>query len=155
MRVAAAVDIGATRTKLGIVADDGRVVRSGAITTTAKGDPLPLVDGIAASLREAYPRLDVRRFVADGTRGLGGLELVARGAHVADVMRRHLPEDFATAADVVVRSLGPELERTEGFGMAPFRYLPHVVYVAPDGPRGGCDARAHGLQSGWNCRHRA
>jgi len=88
-----------------------------------------LIRSIAESLQDAYPRLDVRRFVADGTRGLDALELVARGGHVADVMRRHLPEDFKTAADIVTRSLGPELDRTEGFGMAVFRYLPHVVFV--------------------------
>lgn len=88
-----------------------------------------LVRSLAESLHEAYPRLDVRRFVADATRGLDALELVARGGRVADVMRRHLPEDFKTAADILTRSLGPELDRTEGFGMAVFRYLPHVIYV--------------------------
>lgn len=92
-----------------------------------------VVRGIAASLHEAYPRLDVRRFVADGTRGLGELELMARGAHLAEVMRRHLPEDFATAADVIERSLGPEQAGTEGAGMAPFRFLPHVVFVGAYG----------------------
>ena len=88
-----------------------------------------VVRGIATSLHGVFPRLDVRRFVADGTRGLGALELLARGAHLAEVMRRHLPADFATAADVIERSLGPEADATEGSGMAPFRYLPHVVYV--------------------------
>lgn len=92
-----------------------------------------LVRDIAESLRGAYPRLDVRRFVADATRGLDALELVARGGHVADVMHRHLPQDFKTAADILERSLGPELDRTEGFGMAPFRYLPHVIFVGRHG----------------------
>lgn len=92
-----------------------------------------LIRDIAESLHGAYPRLDVRRFVTDATRGLEALELVARGGHVADVMYRHLPQDFKTAADILERSLGPELDRTEGFGMAPFRYLPHVVFVGRHG----------------------
>lgn len=51
MRLAGAVDIGGTRTKIGIVADDGSVVRNDAIGTSAAGDPEPLVASIAATLR--------------------------------------------------------------------------------------------------------
>jgi 3-methyladenine DNA glycosylase AlkC len=96
-----------------------------------------LIREIGESLRAAYPRLDLRRFVADAMRGLDGLELIARGEHVAQAMRRHLPEDFKTAADILERSLGPELDATEGWGMAPFRYLPHVAYVARHGVAAG------------------
>ncbi|HUQ01931.1 MAG TPA: DNA alkylation repair protein [Kofleriaceae bacterium] len=92
---------------------------------------------IAGSLHAAYPRLDVRRFVADAMRGLEQLELIARGEHLAEVMRRHLPQDFKTAADVLERSLGPHLDATEGWGMAPFRYLPHVAYVRRYGVAAG------------------
>ena len=51
MRLAGAVDIGGTRTKIGIVAEDGSVVRSGAIGTSVAGEPDPLVDEIVATLR--------------------------------------------------------------------------------------------------------
>ncbi|HEX6057960.1 MAG TPA: ROK family protein [Gemmatimonadaceae bacterium] len=51
MRVAASVDIGATRTKLALVAEDGRVLDSATITTSARGEPRPLVDGIATAMR--------------------------------------------------------------------------------------------------------
>lgn len=34
---------------------------------------------------------------------------------------------------MLLASLGPELERTDKFGMEPFRYLPHVFYVAKHG----------------------
>lgn len=57
MRFAAAIDIGGTRTKLGIVAEDGNIVSRAAISTSAGGDPVPLVDGIARSLR---PMLDAQ-----------------------------------------------------------------------------------------------
>jgi glucokinase len=50
MRLAGAVDIGGTRTKIGIVAEDGSVVRSDAIGTSAGGDPEPLIASIAAML---------------------------------------------------------------------------------------------------------
>jgi 3-methyladenine DNA glycosylase AlkC len=61
--------------------------------------------------------------------GLDGLELTARGWHIADVMHDHLPRPFAAAAEVLIASLGPELVGTEAFGLAPFRYLPHVCFV--------------------------
>jgi glucokinase len=51
MRLAGAVDIGGTRTKIGIVAEDGSVVASDAVATSDGGDPGPLVGAIAATLR--------------------------------------------------------------------------------------------------------
>src|SRR5262245_24710580 len=44
-------------------------------------------------------------------------------------MRAHLPRAFPAAAEILVASLGPELDGTEGFGLSPFRYLPHVLFV--------------------------
>jgi 3-methyladenine DNA glycosylase AlkC len=92
-----------------------------------------VVQSIAADLRRVSPAFDHEGFVRDATSGLAGLELTPRGWHVAEALRRHLPEDFPDAADVLVASLGPELDGTEGFGMGPFRYMPHVFYVAKYG----------------------
>jgi 3-methyladenine DNA glycosylase AlkC len=92
-----------------------------------------VVRSIARDLRSAYARLDERAFVAACMKDLAALELTARGGRVADVMREHLPPDFGQASDIIVRSLGPELDRTEGFGLAPLRYMPHVFFVARHG----------------------
>lgn len=95
-----------------------------------------VIRAIADSLHAVYPALEPRAFVAECLDGLDDLELMARGGHIAEVMRRHLPQDFAAAADVIVRSLPAPPERaepTEGSSMTPFRYLPHVVYVARHG----------------------
>jgi glucokinase len=51
MRIAGAVDIGGTRTKIGIVTDDGRIVRRTTIQTSNGGEPRPLVEGIASALQ--------------------------------------------------------------------------------------------------------
>ena len=51
MRIAGAIDIGGTRTKIGIVAEDGSILSRTSISTGAGGDPLPLVDGIARTLQ--------------------------------------------------------------------------------------------------------
>jgi 3-methyladenine DNA glycosylase AlkC len=89
-----------------------------------------LIASLADALSRVHPPLSKRRFVADGLLGLDALELTARGNHIAEVMRRHLPEDYAVALRLLLASLGAELEHAEGFGMAPFRYLPHVCFVA-------------------------
>jgi 3-methyladenine DNA glycosylase AlkC len=89
-----------------------------------------LIQSIAADLARVHSPLDHRRFVSDALHGLDELELLARGAHIAAVMRRHLPDDFPSAARLLVASLGSELAGSTDFGMAPFRYLPHVCFVA-------------------------
>jgi 3-methyladenine DNA glycosylase AlkC len=89
----------------------------------------PLVRSIAAELRRAHPPLRERPFVETCMAGLDGLELTARAWHIAEVMHDHLPRPFAAAAEIIVASLGPELAGTDGFGLAPFRYLPHVLFV--------------------------
>lgn len=51
MRTAAAIDIGGTHTKLGIVDEAGVILARGKVETPLNGDPAPLVDAIAEGLR--------------------------------------------------------------------------------------------------------
>ena len=88
-----------------------------------------LVRAIADELSRVYSPLRKRPFVAACMNGLADLELTERAWHVAEVMHDHLPRPFCKAAEILIASLGPELEATESFGMAPFRYLPHVFFV--------------------------
>jgi 3-methyladenine DNA glycosylase AlkC len=92
-----------------------------------------VVRSIARDLYGAQRRLNEAAFIADCLSGLTELELTARGWHVAEAMHRHLPQPFSKAAKVIVGSLGAELTRTDEFGLAPLRYLPHVFYVAKYG----------------------
>jgi 3-methyladenine DNA glycosylase AlkC len=89
-----------------------------------------VVRSLARDLRAAHPRFDERAFVRSALLGLHELELTARASKLAGVMRDHLPRDFEAAARVLLASLGPPNERTEDFGMALFRYLPHTIFVA-------------------------
>lgn len=88
---------------------------------------------IAGMISNVWPEFNASAFVADALRGYEPLELKQRAAHIAQVMHQHLPTSFTKAADVLLASLGPKLEGTEGFGMAPFLYMPHVIYVAEHG----------------------
>jgi 3-methyladenine DNA glycosylase AlkC len=90
-----------------------------------------LIASIAAEIGRAYPALNQERFVADGLDGLEALELLARGEHLAQVLHRHLPADYEQAARLLVDSLPAEPASSERMpAMAPFRYLPHVCFVA-------------------------
>ncbi len=77
MRLAGAVDIGGTNTKIGIVSEDGRIVRRSTIPTKSGTEPVHLVDAIAIELR---PMLDA---VADERN-----QVVAIGIAVAGFLDR-------------------------------------------------------------------
>jgi 3-methyladenine DNA glycosylase AlkC len=88
-----------------------------------------VVRSIARDLHGAYPAFRKRAFTDQCMAGLGDLELLARGWHIAEVMHQHLPNPFAAAAEILIASLGPEHVDGNSFGMAPFRFLPHVLFV--------------------------
>lgn len=94
-----------------------------------------LVRRLAADLARVHPAFPTRQFVKDATAGLGALELLDRGRHIARALANHLPADYPEAVGVLVRSLGLEHSTDEliGAGMAPFFYLPHTLFVAERG----------------------
>jgi 3-methyladenine DNA glycosylase AlkC len=92
-----------------------------------------VVRRIAAMLRTAWPAFPESRFVAEATEGLDAHELMERARHLMRALHRALPTDFERAADILSRSLGPELERSENLGLTVFLYLPHTMYVAEHG----------------------
>ncbi len=76
-------------------------------------------------------------FVEAATDGLEALELMDRARHIARALRRQLPDDDEAALEALIGTFGPPHASDEllGVGMAPFRYLPHVVLIAELGPR--------------------
>lgn len=105
------------------------------------GEPLKtffspaLVRRLAGDLTRVEPTFPSRAFIKDATAGLSELELIDRGKHIASALGKHLPSAYPEALDVLLRSLGPEhaTEELVGMGMAPFFYLPHVLFVAERG----------------------
>ena len=92
-----------------------------------------VIRDIAWDVRRAHAAFPDRTFVAAALDGLAPLSLTERAAHIAAAMRRFLPEDFAKTAAILQRSLGPRHASSETFGMHPFKYLPHTIYVATHG----------------------
>src|SRR5262245_9076786 len=94
-----------------------------------------LVRRLAAAIANVHPAFPADSFVTRACAGLGKLELLDRAHHISAALAAHLPPDFPTAIDAILRSLGPELDTDEllGVGMAPFFYLPHLMFVANHG----------------------
>lgn len=90
--------------------------------------PRKLADMLAA----VVPGFDADAFVADALFGLGELSLMARGQHLAEVMRRHLPVDDAQAFVCVGRAIEQPVDLGEG-SLASFLYLPYTCWVATYG----------------------
>lgn len=93
----------------------------------------PVVHRIAAALAAVHPSFAAEAFVADALHGFEALELMPRARQIAAAMGRHLPEDFAAAADILEASLGPPSAHPMNQGMAPFQHLPHSLMVAERG----------------------
>ncbi|MFO0551887.1 MAG: DNA alkylation repair protein [Polyangiaceae bacterium] len=94
-----------------------------------------LVRRLAADLERVEPSFPARAFVRRASAGLDELELMDRGKQIARALAEHLPADYPSAIDVLLRSLGAEHATDElvGAGMAPFYYLPHTLFVAERG----------------------
>jgi len=71
MRLAAAIDIGGTRTKLGIIGEDGAIAVRATIQTSPKGEPQPLLNDIAAALQ---PMLETHQVLGVGVSVAGFLD---------------------------------------------------------------------------------
>ena len=92
-----------------------------------------MIRSIAADLKRAHPALDLKRFVRECLAGIEEMELTQRGAHVAEVMRQHLPPAYEDAVEIIIASLGAEHSGSESFGFEPFRYMPHATFIARHG----------------------
>jgi 3-methyladenine DNA glycosylase AlkC len=96
------------------------------------GFNIDTVRQLARELHGAHGALDVESFVRRASR-FGDRGLTERARLVCEVMRDTLPREVPAALDVIVRSFGPPLDRTEDFGFNVFRYLPHAYFIADHG----------------------
>ena len=85
---------------------------------------------LASRLTEAWPDFSADRFLDDALQGYDELGLMDRGRHIARALRKHLPDAYPRALQILLRSVGDRPARSEGDGgMASFLYLPHVQFV--------------------------
>ncbi|PCI38732.1 MAG: DNA alkylation repair protein [Elusimicrobia bacterium] len=88
---------------------------------------------IAKSISRVHPKFPSKTFLKDALNGYEALELIPRSRHIACALGTHLPSEYPKAIKILIDSIGPTLDLTENVGMAPFFYMPHVLYVSEYG----------------------
>jgi 3-methyladenine DNA glycosylase AlkC len=91
---------------------------------------MEIAQGIGAEILRVHPGFDTRSFCREVKQGYEPLNLMARGRHIAQALRRHLPDDYPKALRILLASLGP---RPTGGSMAVFFYMPHTQFVSEFG----------------------
>jgi 3-methyladenine DNA glycosylase AlkC len=101
-----------------------------------KGSPLKLVLDRAAiqQLGDNLHFIDASfgkdAFVEDAMQDLEPLSITQRSMHISKSLRKHLPQTYSKALEILILSLTPPLEKTEDNGLAPMFYMPHCSYIA-------------------------
>jgi len=88
---------------------------------------------IAAMIRAVHADFPQEEFLRDALAGYGPLSLTARGQQIAAALRRHLPQDYPRAIDILLRSAGQSHQHRASGGMAAFLYMPHMYFIAQYG----------------------
>jgi 3-methyladenine DNA glycosylase AlkC len=84
-----------------------------------------LVRLIGESFADVHSGFDRKTFQRRALDGLETLELAQRARHIGLAIAEQLPRPFAKACPILLASLGPELTKTAGNGLATFFYQPH------------------------------
>lgn len=92
-----------------------------------------VAERLADMIGAVEPGFDRSRFLSVALQDYEALELTARARRLSEALAAVLPEDRESAIEILVRSLGPELEEPELTGMDSFLYLPLVFFVADHG----------------------
>lgn len=88
---------------------------------------------IAGMISRVYPAFKQAAFIKKALDSYEPLDLMPRGWKIARTLRNYLPPDYPEAIEILLESLGPKLQKTEGNGMDTFLYLPHTCFVAEYG----------------------
>ncbi len=91
------------------------------------------IECLAHNITLVHPKFESKSFQRAALEGLKPLAILQRGHHLARALRAHLPERYADAVEILVRSLTPTLTDTDELGLGGFFYLPHVSFVATYG----------------------
>jgi 3-methyladenine DNA glycosylase AlkC len=78
---------------------------------------------------KAYPTFDVDDYADEVAQGVQGLELKARLKVMMEALRGRLPQAYPTAIEILVASLGPELDIKEGIFKQGWFWGPVVLFV--------------------------
>lgn len=104
-----------------------------------KGVPLKLVldrdavEQLGTNLNivdSSFPKED---FITAAMNELEPLTLTERSKHIADAMRKFLPQNYSEGIEIILKSLTSPLDKTEDNGLTGLFYMPHCDYIAKYG----------------------
>lgn len=87
---------------------------------------------LAKTILAVHPGFPAQAFLRDALAGYGALSLTGRGFHLAAALRKHLPQDYPQAVEILLASV-PQAHGHRGGAMASFFYMPHLFFVARHG----------------------
>lgn len=99
--------------------------------TAQYGPDVP--QAIARMAAAVHPKFPLDAFVRDVLTGYDALGLMPRGKHIAHALKRHLPQDYGEALDILLASASQPHGRSPDLSLASFLYLPHTMFVAEFG----------------------
>ncbi len=91
------------------------------------------INQLGENILSVHKQFDKEAFIKDGMINISELSLTERSNHIAESMRKYLPETYSKAIEIVLKSLTPPLDKTEGNGLAVLFYMPHCSYIAQFG----------------------
>ena len=104
-----------------------------------KGTPLKMILDRAAvqqlgdNIQLVYSQFDKELFVAEVMEHIDDLSLTGRSSHIAEFLKKHLPDTYSEAIGILSKTFTEPLESTEGNGLAPMFYMPHCSFISKYG----------------------
>jgi 3-methyladenine DNA glycosylase AlkC len=94
-----------------------------------------IVEGMAGHFKRQWSSFDDKGFVKDATKNFDSLELKARSDRITDTMIKYFPTDFEKAGEIMLESLGTQLDddisagKVDTKGIAGWAIVPLTRYV--------------------------
>jgi 3-methyladenine DNA glycosylase AlkC len=95
---------------------------------------------LAQNIAPLYRDFNPQYFCQLAMTGLEPLELMQRSDHIAQALRKALPDSYASAITILIAAMTPARHSVDTFGLAEFFYLPYSAFIA----RYGEDPRYNG-----------
>ncbi|MGH1335268.1 MAG: DNA alkylation repair protein [Aureispira sp.] len=92
-----------------------------------------VIQELAQEIKAVWPAFEAQKFHQIAANGLEGKAIKERSQWVANQLHAFLPTSFATAGDLLIRALGPDLTQPTGEHVSSFRYMPYGEYVSVHG----------------------
>ncbi|MBF0287316.1 MAG: DNA alkylation repair protein [SAR324 cluster bacterium] len=92
-----------------------------------------VVQDLAEQIHKTWPEFAKNDFTDSITARLEQFSFGGRNQLIAEQLKVYLPDDFPKAAEILVRSLGPELPQKELTGFDGFMIMPQCKFISQNG----------------------